>query len=318
MESSLSLRKNAILCPTLIATIIGTAMGQESAPKQGPAGFMWPPDRVWSAAMDNTAPCGSADGVKSRTEFPLANGAVALIAQDDSYSAQLSISFKESPRTQEDFAFVTNPVPFKEIDPGHSCFYLPEPPSPISPGQVATIQLQYTADFDQPENQTFYACADIVYVLDDDFDIPIPCFNATNSTHNIPAPTATGIPTDLPGHGDDGPPLLPVDDVPSMSDGVSSGSGSRGATLSKGTIAGAVIGSVVGLGLIVGLGLLLYRERQQKKRLERQRDSGRGVKWMDDPDTVTSGASEGSNSVRMGKMSGGAAASPTSAGAPCN
>lgn len=37
----------------------------------GPAAFMWPPDRVWSAAADNHAPCGSVAGVGNRTEFPL-------------------------------------------------------------------------------------------------------------------------------------------------------------------------------------------------------------------------------------------------------
>lgn len=55
-------------------------------------------------------------------------------------------------------------------------------------------------------------------------------------------------------------------------------------TLSKGAIAGIAIGSIIGVALIAGLGLLFYRERQKKQRLERQRDSGRGVKWVEDPD----------------------------------
>lgn len=37
----------------------------------GPAAFMWPADRVWSAAADNTAPCGSVASVVNRTDFPL-------------------------------------------------------------------------------------------------------------------------------------------------------------------------------------------------------------------------------------------------------
>lgn len=122
---------------------------------------------------------------------------------------------------------------------------------------------------------------------------------------------------------------MPVDDVPSSDEGVGSGSGSGGVTLSKGAIAGAVIGSIVGLGLIIGLGLLLYREREQKKRLERQRDSGRGVKWMDDPDAATSTtrdgasshsrtASGGNDSFQLGRMSGGVAGSPSSAPVPGN
>lgn len=37
----------------------------------GPAAFLWPPDRAYSKAADNTAPCGSNAGVGNRTEFPL-------------------------------------------------------------------------------------------------------------------------------------------------------------------------------------------------------------------------------------------------------
>lgn len=45
--------------------------GEEYSETMGPVAFMWPPDRVWGAAQDNTAPCGSAAGVTNRTEFPL-------------------------------------------------------------------------------------------------------------------------------------------------------------------------------------------------------------------------------------------------------
>jgi hypothetical protein len=68
---------------------------------------------------------------------------------------------------------------------------------------------------------------------------------------------------------------------------------SSGASLSKGAIAGAVVGSVVGFALVVGLGILFYRERQRKLRLERQRESARGVGWRaDDPgkDSVSAGS----------------------------
>ncbi len=45
--------------------------GEEYSETMGPVAFMWPPDRVWGAAQDNTAPCGSASGVANRTQFPL-------------------------------------------------------------------------------------------------------------------------------------------------------------------------------------------------------------------------------------------------------
>lgn len=37
----------------------------------GPVAFLWPDDRSWGAAYDNTGPCGSASGVSNRTQFPL-------------------------------------------------------------------------------------------------------------------------------------------------------------------------------------------------------------------------------------------------------
>lgn len=39
--------------------------------KMGPAAFLWPADREWSADADNTAPCGSTNGPGVRTAFPL-------------------------------------------------------------------------------------------------------------------------------------------------------------------------------------------------------------------------------------------------------
>ena len=37
----------------------------------GPAAFMWPSDRPWSADVDNIAPCGSSAGVGNRTNYPI-------------------------------------------------------------------------------------------------------------------------------------------------------------------------------------------------------------------------------------------------------
>lgn len=51
----------------------------------GPVAFMWPPDRIWDAAHDNTAPCGSPEGPSNRTIFPLSQGSVALNIADDAY-----------------------------------------------------------------------------------------------------------------------------------------------------------------------------------------------------------------------------------------
>lgn len=257
--------------------------------EMGPAAFWWPADRPWTQDSDNTAPCGSSSGVTTRTEFPLSGGVVAITAQDDSHTVHFKISFNNDPKTQSDFTFNSNSIPLKEIDPGHTCLRISDPPTGISPGTNATIQMQYTADFDRPENQTFYACTDITYVRADAFSAAqIPCFNATSDV-NVPAPSGTGIPDDLPGHGDNEPALTTAKPV---------NSGGGGVVLSKGAIAGIAIGAVVGVSLIAGLALLFYRERQKKERLVRQRDSGRGVQWSEDPPKDSASA----GSFRLGNM----------------
>jgi hypothetical protein len=64
-----------------------------------------------------------------------------------------------------------------------------------------------------------------------------------------------------------------------------------------------VVGSVVGVALIVGLGLLWYRERERKKRLAREREAGRAVKWVDGAAESQRGAdSVSGESIRMGNM----------------
>jgi hypothetical protein len=63
MQSYKALLALASLCLPLINAAEATDMG--------PAAFLWPPDRAWGAAQDNTAPCGSSAGVTNRTDFPL-------------------------------------------------------------------------------------------------------------------------------------------------------------------------------------------------------------------------------------------------------
>lgn len=92
---------------------------------------------------------------------------------------------------------------------------------------------------------------------------------------------------------------MPSSDPSPAEGGADGGSdGSRGG-LSSGGIAGVVVGVVAGVALVAGLGLLFYRERQKKNRLIRQRDSGRGVKWVEEPTKASASA----ETIRMGNMS---------------
>ena len=63
--------------PLYILLFVGAAHaqdhGEEGSKEMGPVAFLWPPDRTWGAAYDNTAPCGSNEiaSESNRTDFPM-------------------------------------------------------------------------------------------------------------------------------------------------------------------------------------------------------------------------------------------------------
>lgn len=179
----------------------------------------------------------------------------------------LTIYFLIDPKSNQDFQQLINAMSFREMDLGHTCINIADPPASVQPGSNATLQIKYIADFDKPENQTFYACADITYVSAIiNNDKKLKCFNATEPNTNKPKPTAVST------------------------------SGEGGSKLSGGAIAGIVVGSVVGVALIVAGGLFIYRRKQRRLAALRQQHSARGVKW-DEPRSERDSASH--NSVRM-------------------
>ncbi|OLN85726.1 Carcinoembryonic antigen-related cell adhesion molecule 1 [Colletotrichum chlorophyti] len=268
MQASLK----AILALGLASVVCAQHTKQDD--EMGPAAFMWPGDRVWSGDMDNQAPCGSKAGVSNRTEFPLVGGKIALVAQDDYYNSKISISYNNNPTSNSDFNTLIEEQSVADLNPGHTCVDLPNPPSPVIAGSNATLQIIYRADWDAPHNQTFYACADIVYVEAANFNTRIPCFNVTE-----------------PGEDD-----LKASASPSSSAtnaASTSGSGSSGGKggLSGGAIAGIVIGAVAGVGLILGAALFFYRRSQQQKRNSRlarmEENARRSEHWSAGKDSVS-------------------------------
>ncbi|RSL89022.1 hypothetical protein CEP51_001417 [Fusarium floridanum] len=273
--------------------------------EMGPAAFMWPADRVWSAAMDNTPPCGSVANPGNRSTFPMQKGKVALVGQNESFSVELSISFLQNPKLDADFTTLIDPEEFKSIDPGHTCMSVPDPPSSVSAGDNATLQIKYIASFDTPHNQTFYACADITFVELLDFDEYVPCFNATTPEEDYDK-DGDGDPhhddddededNDKDNEDDDD------DDDNNESSGSESGSsdkksGSSG--LSGGAIAGIVIGAIAGVALIAAAAFFLYRRKSRKEAALRQQQSARGVNWEDQPPKT----SQSTGDVRMDNLS---------------
>ena len=83
----------------LLAVLRVAAEGTTAYPPMGPAAFMWPTDRPWSADTDNIAPCGSSSGVGPRTEFPMSECTSTDLAQrkhdqsdEHDYHAQYALS----------------------------------------------------------------------------------------------------------------------------------------------------------------------------------------------------------------------------------
>ncbi|KAF5123323.1 hypothetical protein E5D57_011235 [Metarhizium anisopliae] len=218
-----------LLTVLAMATSVATAANPTTSDDMGPAAFMWPEDRVWSAAADNTAPCGSVARVGNRTNFPL------------------------NPKEDNDFTTLIKPEAMAELDKGHTCVNVQNPPPSIKAGANATFQIKYVASFDKPEKETFYACADITYVDFANFKEKVPCFNAT-------------VPEDS------------KKDTPTPTSDASKNSGSASSGLSGGGTAGVVIGVVGGVALIAVAALLIYRRRQQRLRMLRQKFSPRNIK----------------------------------------
>ncbi|KAF7293980.1 hypothetical protein MKEN_01461800 [Mycena kentingensis (nom. inval.)] len=242
------------------ASALSWIMGVYAATDMGPAAFLWPPDRAWAAAQDNTAPCGSSTGVVNRTEFPLANGALAVILQDTSFEVKLAVAYGNNPTSNDNFTTIVSAAvsaDLEEIDPGHECYAIPNPPADVAAGSNGTFQLSYTSEDEQGANATFYACADVRFVELASFTTRIPCFNATTGGSEEGDP-------DPAGHG-----------------GAASSSAAGGATaapvvattsgggISNGAIAGAVVGSALGAAVIAAVAFLVYRNQNKKDARQR-------------------------------------------------
>ncbi|KAH8678305.1 hypothetical protein BX600DRAFT_148335 [Xylariales sp. PMI_506] len=212
----------------------------------GPVAFLWPENRNWSAAYDNIGPCGSRATVTNRTIYPLSQGEVALSIADDAWKVAFYIAFDNDPETQSDFTeqVVSNVT---EIYPGHQCYKIASIPDTVQAGDNATIQLEYWAHYgteNNGNNETFYACADITFVEDADFDISVPCFNVTASDFVGGIVTTTASVT------------------ATATSKSSSSSSSSSSGLSTGAKAGIAVGTIVGSFAIVGaIAFFLLRKR---------------------------------------------------------
>ncbi|PFH55553.1 hypothetical protein XA68_18069 [Ophiocordyceps unilateralis] len=248
--------RHSLLRLSLVAVVAGQHLG--------PAAFLWPPDRIWSAAADHTAPCGSVARVGARTEFPLRNARISLAAQNEAWDARLAVSYLAEPKSDADFSNLIDASILRDVDPGHTCLAVADADPIVRAGDNATLQIRYSFDYDSPFQEFFYACADIVYVRPERFRRPsLSCFKATvveTDDYDDDLPWPDGL-------------TAPANDI------------SDYGGLSGGAVAGIVVAAVAMAMLLVVAALLLYRRRRQRSRKLRQQNSVRAVKWDQQADS---------------------------------
>ncbi|KAH6695371.1 hypothetical protein F5X68DRAFT_198336 [Plectosphaerella plurivora] len=260
----------ASLC--LFAGVLALAVAPAAAhsdsdyANMGPMGFMWPKDREWvDDAHAMRGPCGSSDSVApvNRTSFPLADGILALEQKQHVFDVQVSITFDEAPSNTSDFDVLIPQDRIRALDFSHVCIDLPALPTTAAEGRNATIRLRYVAEYLDPNhshdrrrhlpvNETFYSCADVTLMaLDEFYRDNVPCFNATGDFDNDEEHSHSHS------HDDE-----------EEAEEVGSGSSSSG--LSKGDIAGIVIGSIVGVAVIAtALWYFIRKDRREKQMAQR-------------------------------------------------
>lgn len=160
------------------------------------------------------------------------------------------------PDSNDDFELLSE-HPISSLDFDHVCVTAPSLPASASADQNATLQLRYTAEYLDPDhhhkrhtytNETFYVCADVTLVPADVFTFEIPCFNVS-ATEN---------------HDDEEEHHHHEEDEDE--DEESGGGGG----LAKEAIAGIVIGSVVGVGILATLGWYLWRRDRRETAVARE------------------------------------------------
>ncbi|PPJ58134.1 hypothetical protein CBER1_02607 [Cercospora berteroae] len=210
----------------------------------GPAAFLWPPERPFSAETDTISPCGSTRGVQTRTEFPMTNGRLALLARNKTRAVHVAISHSDNPVAQDAFDIFDGPQQI-QLGVGHTCIWAPDAPAGVAVGANATFQVFYTT---VGAHDVHYACADVTYVDSGAFDELVPCFNATRPSSLNPRTIAS--PTAFPY---DSPPWAESD--------------TRYTLLSPGQITAITIGSIVFAALIAS-GLIPLWRRVRNRRVE--------------------------------------------------
>ncbi|ETN38110.1 uncharacterized protein HMPREF1541_07734 [Cyphellophora europaea CBS 101466] len=131
----------------------------ETKAARSPVALLWPPYRQGSDGKSTTAPCGSWNGELTRHQFPIGPYSVPIISANETWIAQLAISYAADPTSNDDFeplytdSFVNTKTKCVSVNS----------PGDVEPGMHATLQMRYH-DSSDASSPMHYACSDIVFV----------------------------------------------------------------------------------------------------------------------------------------------------------
>lgn len=172
---------------------------------------------------------------------------------------------------ESDFADIDGPGPVGDFDPGHSCLVVPDPPSSIAEGSNATFRLWYEASPGEEGGRTedYYACTDVTFVAAEEFTESIPCFNVTEEEPRISTDPDVDVTLTSSGSESSTSDSLSSSEVASHVADATDVEGGKNSGLSKGGIAGVVIGCVAAAALIIASVVLFIRYRRANSEARR-------------------------------------------------
>lgn len=177
--------------------------------------------------------------------------------------------------SESDFEEVSGPGHVGDLDPGHSCLTVPDPPSNVAEGSNATFRLWYEASPEEEGDLTedYYACADVTFVAARNFTESIPCFNVTEEDPKLTMDPDVDVTLTSSGSESSSSDDLSASEVASHIADASDIDDSGSSGLSKGGIAGIVVGVVVGVGLIIASAIFFIRYRRANSEARRAKQA---------------------------------------------
>jgi hypothetical protein len=176
---------------------------------------------------------------------------------------------------ESDFADISGPGPVGDLDSGHTCIPVLDPPSDVTDGSNATFRLWYEASPKEEGDRTehYYACASVTFVAVEAFTESIPCFNVTEEEPRIS--TDPNVNVNLTSSGGESltADSLSASEVASRIADATDVDEGKNSGLSKGGIAGVVIGCVAAFALITASMVLFISYRRANAEARRAKEA---------------------------------------------